>query len=295
MHTPIERAPTLDGGVFKDHHVAGRVPVIVTGHSAIRDAATRWSLDHLVERHPDHKVSVEFYEDGNRNRPWVYRSMTLGEYVSLIRQPGERARYYLAEKPLKDVLPNLAQDVPPPDFLREVAEKTRPVVFLGIDTYTGAHYHFAPNEAVLMQIVGRKKVVLCPAEQYRSFYPRPWFLKRSNWSRAPMNPGGAQGAWMPEDTGGRFPRLRTAPALECVLALGELLVVPRGWFHIAYGLGESLSVTHFWDGSWRNAYWKIALRDALTAAQKASVEKVRGIVKRVRRSTDEVGESRRLA
>jgi hypothetical protein len=271
----IPRVETLDGQVFRDQHVARRRPVIVTGHVPIRDAARRWSLDYLVARHPDHKVTVEFYEDGDRNRHWAYRSMTLGEYVSLIRQPGERARYYLAQKPLKEVLPNLVQDVPPPDFLRAAADEVRPVVFVGIDTYTGAHYHVAPNEAVLMQIVGRKKVALCPAEQYQCFYPRPWFRSRPNWSRIPFRADDAQGGdtWMPEDSSRRFPRLGRAKVLECVLAPGELLVIPQGWFHVVYGLGESLSVTYFWHGSWRNAYWKIGLRDALMTLQEKYVRR----------------------
>lgn len=284
MSTQIARLETLGGEAFKAHHVAKRQPVIVTGHVPIREAASRWSLDHLVAHHPDHRVTVEFYEDGNRNRQWAYKTMTLGEYVSLIRQPGERARYYLAQKSLKDVLPNLAKDVPPPAFLSETVEETDPVVFLGIDTYTGAHYHFAPNEAVLMQIVGRKKVVLFPAEQYQCFYPRPWFLKRSNWSRVPFadRAQDLDAAWMPEDARKKFPRIGRVNAMECVLAPGELLIIPQGWFHIVYGLGESLSVTYFWHGAWRNGFWKVALRDALTTIQKKLVRKSSEVLRGLR-------------
>jgi hypothetical protein len=276
MHPHIERVQTLDRRVLKNHHVAKRRPVIVAGHSPIREAAKRWSLDYLVAQHPDHKVSVEFYQDGDRNRPWAYRSMTLGEYVSLIRQPRERARYYLAQKPLREVLPNLAQDVPPPECLDEAEDETDPVVFLGVDTYSGAHYHHAPKEAVLMQIVGQKKVVLCPAEQYHHFYPCAWFSKRPNWSRVPFRsddtPDGDT-AWMPEDAEKRFPRLSKATVVECVLAPGELLFIPQGWFHIVYGLGESISVTYFWHGLWRNGYWRVALHDALSIVQKQYVLK----------------------
>jgi hypothetical protein len=285
MHTDIQRVETLGRKVLRDDYLVKNFPVIVTGHSAIREAAKRWSLDYLVAQHPDHKVSVEFYADGNRNQPWVYRSMTLGEYVSLIRKPGERARYYLAQKPLREVLPNLAQDVPPPDFLNQDEDKCDPVVFLGVDTYTGAHYHDAPREAVLMQIVGRKKVVLCPAEQYQRFYPCAWSSARPNWSEVPFkSPSGdtqdSEPGWTPQDANSRFPRLGEAMVAECVLAPGELLFIPQGWFHIVYGLGESISVTYFWRGSWRNGYWKIAVRDALSIVQKRYVLRLREMVAR---------------
>ncbi len=279
MHTDIQRVDTLTRNVFKDHHVAKRVPVIVTGHSPIREAAKRWSLDYLVAQHPDHKVSVEFYHDGNRNRHWAYKSMTLAEYVSLIRDPRERARYYLAQKPVRDVVPNLAHDVPPPDFLDEAQDETDPVVFMGIDTYSPAHYHLAPKEAVLMQIVGKKKIVMCPAEQYQSFYPCAWYSKRTNWSSIPFKADGPQDgetSWIPEDVKSKFPRLGKATLLECVLGPGELLVIPQGWFHIVFGLGESLSVTYFWHGLWRNSYWKVGLRDALSIIQKEYVLKTIG-------------------
>jgi len=272
MHTDIERVETLSWDGLHDRYLARNRPVIVTGHRAIREAATRWSLDYLVEQHPDHEVSVEFYPDGDRNQPWSYRGMTLGEYVSLIRTTRERPRYYLAQKPLGEVLPNLARDVPPPAFLDHVNE-TEPVVFLGVDTYTSAHYHHAPREAALMQIVGRKKVVLCPAERYRYFYPCAWFSERPNWSTVPFtSPMGdmkdSEPGWMPEDAASRFPKLGKAHVSECVLAPGELIFIPQGWFHIVYGLGESISVTYFWHGSWRNGHWRVALRDGLSIIQK---------------------------
>jgi hypothetical protein len=272
MPTEIQRVETLGRDALDAQYLSKNSPVIVTGHSAIRDAAKRWSLDYLVVKHPDHKVSVEFYQDGNRNQPWVYRSMTLREYVSLMRNPAERARYYLAQKPLGEVLPNLAHDVPPPAFLDGV-EETEPVVFLGVDTYTSAHYHHAPREAALMQIVGKKKVVLCPSRHYQCFYPCAWSSERPNWSTVPFTSPSddtqdTEPGWMPEDAKRRFPRLAEAGVLECVLGPGELLFIPQGWFHIVYGLGESISVTYFWHGSWRNGYWRVALRDALSIVQK---------------------------
>jgi hypothetical protein len=267
MENDIPRVEALDREQFQKNYLARNVPVVVTGHSAIREASRKWSLDYLASEHAHHRVPVEFYADGNRNRPWVYKNMDLGEYVSLIRRPEERNRYYLAEKPLAEILPNIAGDVSPPSFLKEDEDRPSAVVFAGVDTFTNAHYHATPSEAVLMQIVGRKRVVLCPARHYRFFYPRPWFAVRPDWSSIPFNCDGTRADrpfWMPGDATERYPGLGKAAVMECVLRGGELLFIPQGWFHIVYGIGESISVTYFWGGSWRNAYWRVAMRDALS-------------------------------
>ncbi|HYH95373.1 cupin-like domain-containing protein, partial [Hyalangium sp.] len=44
----------------------------------------------------------------------------------------------------------------------------------------------------------------------------------------------------------RFPRFREAHPIELLLAPGELLVQPVGWFHQVYSLDDvTLSVSHF--------------------------------------------------
>lgn len=268
MFTSVKRVAECSVEEF-DRDFRGRnQPVIVTKHPGIAEAALRWSIDYLVSKHPDQSVSVETYPGGDRNQSWNVQSMKLADYAVRIRdRPAARDELYLAAQPLEGTLPNTFRDVPPPSFIAH--QKLLGQVFVGVDTYSNAHYHSAPYEAVLMQIVGTKRLVLCPAEHYQSFYPCAWYSGRSNWSRIGCDTRGAAragsgGAYFLQADDPAFPKAREAPLLECVLQPGESLFIPQGWFHVVYGVGEAISVTYFFKGSWRHAHFPIAVRDALT-------------------------------
>jgi hypothetical protein len=265
----IARVEALSPDQFQEQFASKGWPVIVTGHH--QEARARWSLDYLVLKHPQHEVQVDLYPDGDRNKEWSQQAMPLAEYVAKIRNPENRRIYYLAEQRLNVVLPNVAGEVSAPPFVRE-HERRHPFGFIGIDTFSSAHYHPAPVEAALMQMVGRKRIALCPARGFRSLHPNAWWQRRYNWAQVRFNQESGQvrpsargpsPAWVLDEELERYPSARKAPLIECVVEAGEVLFIPQGWFHLAYGLGESISVTYFFKGKWRNAHLPIAVRDTL--------------------------------
>jgi hypothetical protein len=272
----IPRVHHLDPDQFRKEYLRKNLPVIVTGNPALRQACARWSFDHLASRHPGHEVAVDAFPDAryappeNRNPPLEQVRMSYREYVRLIRQAEHRKNFYLAEQPFAEFPDDVTADAPPPPFIGR--RKTHPVVFMGIDTYSHAHYHPVRNEAVLMQMHGRKKLILIPARDYRRWYPNGWLSWNMNWSGIPMNAdpqavmGGADAyrAWVAEgNRHGDHPLAATLEPLECTLEPGEVMFIPQGWFHTVYGIGESISVTHFFKGSWRHAHVPLAFRDGV--------------------------------
>ena len=43
-----------------------------------------------------------------------------------------------------------------------------------------------------------------------------------------------------------YPLYATAPSLECVIAEGDMLFIPKGWFHFVASLSVSFSVSFWW-------------------------------------------------
>ena len=275
MHS-IPRVDDIDPRQFEKDYVARNLPVIVSRHGKLREAAARWDFDHVAARHPGHPVAVDHFPDGNYSPPKNRKPaleqlhMTYKEYVSRIRHQDERKKLYLAEQTLREFPPDIIEDAAPPAFLG--GKKTYPVIFMGIDTYSHAHYHPVRNEAVLMQMQGFKKLILIAAKDYRQWYPNPRFSWNMNWSGMPMaedpstlfnDPDGYQ-AWVRHaNQKGAYGDAVDAQTLECVIGPGEILFIPQGWFHLVYGMGESISVTHFFRSSWRHAHPRLALRDGL--------------------------------
>jgi hypothetical protein len=267
----VERIETLDQSRFQREYAAKGKPFILTTASL-----SKWNLDYLAEKQGHIEVTVEHYPSGDRNKPWDYQTMTMNDYVERIRIPSERCKYYLANKFLDKVLPALTEDVPRPSFIGDHL-KSWAEVFIGIDTYSAFHYHGAPIEAFLIQVSGRKRILLLSSEHFRSLYPNAWFRPRHNWSKISLNAEGGQEPFaslantMLAD--GRYPKAAAAPIVDCMLNEGEGLFIPQGWFHAVYGIGESISVTHFFLGSKRHAHRPILVRDSLAGMRKRYISR----------------------
>ena len=293
----VLRLETLDEQRFKSEFEAKNQPVLVTGDPRLNEASRRWSFEYLVEKHPNCEVECEYYPLGDRNTDWKTVSLLLTDYLAKTRDPQTEKQYYLAERPFRRTFPNVVDELPAPPFL--ASRQTRPVVFVGKNCYTSAHYHPAPLEAVLMEITGQKRVVLCPGRHYRAFAPYAWYTNKPNWSTWSFNTdslderqerGAPSPFWLADDAE-RFREMAGEHVRECVVEAGQCLYIPQGWFHLVYGVGECISVTHFFDGRWRHAYPRLIARDVITRLQQRIVMrgidafakklKVEGVVRRV--------------
>jgi hypothetical protein len=134
---------------------------------------------------------------------------------------------------LTSELPELLQDVPGPKILRSKTVSTWLTV--GRDTFTDAHYHTGTH-ALVGQIYGKKRALLYRPEDSRLLYPYPVYHPHFNTSRVDVvDPDLA-----------KFPRFRTARALEAVLEPGDALFIPVHFWHAIQTEGISLSAALFW-------------------------------------------------
>lgn len=141
--------------------------------------------------------------------------------------------------------------------------------------------HTDPHHNLLAQVVGRKYVRLFPPSESAKLYPMSGGKSRpdENGARSGMN-GGHEAADGPaidmantsqvdvgyelefeddspseplEATTGkaehdkRFPLLRQAIYVDGILAPGDVLYIPRGWWHYVRSIDVSASVSFWWD------------------------------------------------
>jgi Cupin-like domain len=267
----VETVDSVTADEFRNRYLRRGKAVVVRNPNFLK-TNQYWNLEYLSRKHQDHLVEVEHYPDGVSFNGKTFVQMSLARYVQIARDPAQRARYYLAERALVEILPNVANELRLPEFLDQDIFSNI-IAFAGIDTFSNLHYHPAPVEAVLMQVGGRKEVTLFAAKDYRLLYPHPWYSDLFNWSKIHL----ASTA----DLSTAFPRMRQAPAIKVVLEEGHCLFIPQGWFHSARGLGESISATAFFNGKWRHGYAPMALRDVLARTHQRFVS---AHVQRLRRA-----------
>jgi jumonji domain-containing protein 7 len=160
------------------------------------------------------------------------QEMSLATYLDLISAPSDAGaeRYYLAERSLKKDLPELVGDIEVPPFVDRTEIMTA-VIFLGRDTASGIHYHRS-SEALLCQVVGKKRVALFAPDQADHLYATT------------SNHAGLRNSFDVDTR--RFPKAAMAQPMECVLEPGDALFIPIHWWHGVEGAGFNTSVTFFW-------------------------------------------------
>lgn len=214
------------------------LPMLVTGAMENWPARERWSLDYIADRNGDRPIPIEYYGKGGWFTPFTYVQMPMHEYVRHVRSGGDSTYYLVTE--LREAFPNLVDEVAVPNFIdtTDIVARTRQwTMFAGHETLTGMHYHQL-DQAVLCQIRGTKRVLLYAPWQTRHVKPRPWYRK-SNYST--IEHKGSHDMWEAFATNGGCP-----PPIDLTLHAGEMLFIPIHWWHVAGGLGESVSLTFFW-------------------------------------------------
>ena len=81
----ITRVKNLNREEFLNMHLACNLPVVVTGHSGIAEASSKWGLEYIASTHDEHNIRVEYYANDDYRPPYVHKEMSLREYLTIVR------------------------------------------------------------------------------------------------------------------------------------------------------------------------------------------------------------------
>ncbi|WCJ34135.1 Bifunctional arginine demethylase and lysyl-hydroxylase JMJD6 [Euphorbia peplus] len=205
-------------------------PVLLEGCLENWDGVGKWDRDYLVERCGDVKFAVGPVE------------MKLEEYFRYSDQAKEERPLYLFDPKFVEKVPVLGSEYEVPMYFREdlfsVLGDERPDyrwIIIG-PAGSGSSFHIDPNSTSAWNAVikGSKKWVLFPPDVIPpGVHPSPdgaevacpvsiieWFMNfydaTKTWKKRPV---------------------------ECICKAGEVIFVPRGWWHLVINLEESVAIT----------------------------------------------------
>jgi hypothetical protein len=229
--TPLERRRGLSRDEFeRDYLRAGRPVVIEDGAPGW---VRRWTPESLAEHHGDAVVRATGEFPSDRAEP-VHQPMALRELVDRIAQ-GSRPIFRLVTgfphanhgDDFVEVLPALAReyldDAPYRRFF--VSDVLHHMLWMHP---VGNHDHVYDN--VNIQVIGRKRWILFPPSSLRLLYPV------GAW-QSPIDP------FAPDLE--KYPRFADACALSCEQGPGEVVFVPKFWWHCVETLEVSINLTTF--------------------------------------------------
>jgi len=135
---------------------------------------------------------------------------------------------------LANHLQELADDLRVPDFAPATPWSIYKFWLSAADTRSPLHMDLPDN--LFCQFVGRKRVRLfSPRQEWRMYRHAPW-------SRLPQ----VSRVDAEDPDLGAFPRFAGARSLTCTIAPGEMLYIPRFWWHQIRSLDLSVSVNYWW-------------------------------------------------
>lgn len=166
----------------------------------------------------------------------AFGTVRFGDYVDQLER-GDRPDAYLIA-PGDAWLPELNDDVRPPEYCRDAAWRNSRFWLSASQTSTPLHRDVAEN--IFFQLSGRKRFYLySPAAT-------PWLYSHRFRSALPN-----YGAFDPEYPDyERFPLSRAVEPLEVILEPGDALYLPSRWWHQVRSLDVSMSLNYwFADGA----------------------------------------------
>jgi histone arginine demethylase JMJD6 len=228
----IERRANLSYEEFKKEFLIPRKPVIITDATAAWKAS-KWTPEWFRKRYPDKVVNTDQGE------------MKMNDFVDAITSQADQPGPFLREQPLKDVFPDLVDQVLPtpsyvlPNWLgknylipsinqRLNRESFIEVNFCGRRIFPYLHVDDLGVHAFITQHYGDKEFVVYPPDQEPYLYrvPNARFSEIKDVDHPDLD---------------KYPLFSKARAIRVVLHAGESVFMPSGWWHTTRVPGTSLS------------------------------------------------------
>lgn len=231
----IDRIPALDRNTLARDYLARNVPVVLSTDSAAWRA--RWAPSAIADRFGRCEVETEDAQEvyvgerAHRMRPIRALIHALAVDDTTLRWKGLE---FLARVPAMRA--DLAER-PPPHHARlpESANGFRDTLWIAPKGTMSSLHHDGDYDNLNLQVSGRKLFLLIPPPSHRA-------LHSYGSAESPINP------FVPDL--GRFPRFTAASPIEATLDPGEILLIPKYWWHCVYTVEPAVNLsTHFrWQG-----------------------------------------------
>jgi lysine-specific demethylase 8 len=231
----IERVSGQPLSVFHERYLRAAQPVIFTGAMSDWEAVSTWSPEYFKEHYgdvevrvtadlPDTAVPSDYLWEGH------IRQMKVSEFVDFM-QVAERP--CMIDSRSLEFFPGTMEQVQFEKFLPGLEGHEMTMTWIGSKaTHSGLHFDRFDN--LFGQVYGEKVVCLLAPDQSRYLYQFADLCQKSNVD--PEKPDLA-----------KYPDFAKATVMEAVLRPGDVLFIPKVWWHSLRSTSNSIS-SNFWFG-----------------------------------------------
>ena len=219
---PIPRIALSDPTVFQQHYLTPCKPVILTNFSESWLAREKWTFDYF--KNCAGNVVVPLYGGtfaaAEKTYMEVTTHMSFGDYLDLIATERTQLRMFLFN--IFKHIPNLRNDFDYPSIVPSFLEKHPFLFFGGSGSFVDVHYDVDLSHIFLTQFYGKRKIILFAPSESILLYRHPLTVSSN------IDIGDPDFV--------KYPKLKEAKGMECILEPHETLFIPSGYWHYVYYL-----------------------------------------------------------
>lgn len=223
----LSRATFTHPDIATGAYLRGAMPVLIPAAASSWPAVAVWTPQHLAQSYGDLMISPSV-DLPDSEVPYRYldkdyrRQMTVRDFVALMSSGN---RCYIDQMSIEHY-PGLAEGIRfgelKPENIKVIA------LWMGCNTRSGLHYDYVDN--LFVQVYGRKRAILVAPKDTLYLYPFGDNHTKS-WV-APEQPDLA-----------RHPSFAKATLFEATLDPGDVLFIPKGWWHYLASSEASISLS----------------------------------------------------
>lgn len=238
----VERIRMPSPDEFHERYVVPGLPVVITGMNDDLPAFQKWTPSYLRERYGDREVPVGLIDERGKlrfdeNDRVIFDTTTFGKFVDTLEAALAAGRVHESYVMFKiiDFLPELLDDLRTPPVAPPAPWSFHKFWLSGPGTATPLHHDLPDN--LFSQIYGKKRLTLfAPRDELHMYRYPPW---------TPL-PQASRLTDCESVDARRFPRFRGARPIPVEVSAGEVLYLPRYWWHQVRSLETSISVNYWW-------------------------------------------------
>jgi hypothetical protein len=243
----IEPTDNITPSEFWFHRVFRDRPLLIRKSALGVNARKKWTLDYLRLHLAETPVvlsssgsGVFDYNVGDSiAQTWMPFSEAIDEIASCEARGCGYA--YVQQHAISTKSHPLLSDAVRPDWLDPITLVHVVNLWLGSrGCFSPLHYDKADN--FLMQVLGRKQLILFDKTDARYLYPNVG-QQYEHLSMIDLS--------TPDHV--RFPLMKHAQPYTVLIEPGDVLYIPRRWWHAVYSLDTAVSVNYWWSGAFAMA------------------------------------------
>lgn len=233
LSKPVEQVVTINANSFKNILHKKKKPIVIKGYAKNWGATKKWSLDYLISLANAKEISLLSgnYIQGKTK----YQKSTLKRYLEKLKEAEGDPNFkdYLTTLDIFNYLPNLNGDTNFLAFEQHTSVNDVAAWIGPKGTVTGFHYDSGDN--MYAQIKGEKLFVIAPPTYTKHLYPSTKYINGAVASKIDITNFNSK----------KFTSFKNVPFYKVVLQPGDVLFLPKKWWHYVQSLDSSISISNF--------------------------------------------------